>query len=185
MRYVTLLVLNKKPSRRQLRKFIGVSTIIARPGELPLQDESVDLVVVAGGLSSASPRYVGLAMLSRVLKDGAPLVILAPETSPIHAKLWLASTSLFNRKKNPPLTPEQLTGALLQAGFSHILQDKFSKLLPVMITVGHATHSSKLIANYFSPAPAFVSHSAYDEASLPPAARPVDGLPLSEPNRNP
>jgi SAM-dependent methyltransferase len=165
MKFQPLLVLGQKPSRRKLRRFIGVSAIHARPGELPLQDASVELVVIAGGLGTVSPLSVGLSRLARVLKPGGVLVAITPEPSALHTKLWMASTSFLFRKKNPALEPEQITGAFLQAGLAGIAQDKFGGLLPMVITLGHATRASAIIADYFSPAALSVSQSN-DESQL-------------------
>jgi SAM-dependent methyltransferase len=166
MKFRPLLVLSQKPSRRRLRHFMGVSTIHARPGELPLQDASVELVVIAGGLGAVTPLYVGVSQLARVLTPGGVLVAITPEPSALHTKLWMASTSFLFRKKNPALEPEQITGAFLQAGLTSIAQDKFGGLLPLVITIGHATRASAAIAGYFSPAELSVAHSINDAQSI-------------------
>jgi SAM-dependent methyltransferase len=159
MKFQPLLVLGQKPSRRKLRRFLGVSTIHARPGQLPLPDACVELVVIAGGLGSVAPLHAGLSQLARILKPGGALVSLTPEPSALHTKLWMASTSFLLRKKNPALEPEQITGAFLQAGLNRIEQDKFGGFLPLVITVGRATRASAKLGAYFSPAEVFVAQS--------------------------
>ena len=175
MKFHPLLVLGQKPSRRKLRRFMGVSTIHARPGELPLQDASVELVVIAGGLGAVSPLYMGLSRLVRVLKPGGALVAITPEPSALHTKLWMASTSFLLRKKNPSLEPEQITGAFLQAGLASIRQDKLGGVLPLVITLGHATRASAAISSYFSAAEPLVAQSTND--APPNEAEPSSNTP--------
>ena len=112
MKFQPLLVLSQKPSRRKLKRFLGVSTIHARPGDLPLPDACVDLVVIAGGLGAVTPLHVGLSRLARVLKPGGMLVSLTPEPSALHTKLWMVSTSILKSEVGCSRKPASLGTAI-------------------------------------------------------------------------
>lgn len=137
-----------RPRRRKSR-LRHIPVIKAHPGRLPLPKESVDLVVVAGGIGSASDIVGGLVQLARVLRRGGRLVVISPEPKTLPGRILRAPGKLFRRHLQT-LSPEQLSAAFLRAGLSDLRQSQTGSFLPLLITTGRATHATHALGALYS-----------------------------------
>lgn len=151
--FTTILIVGRTQKRKKLRRYLGLHVLVARPGELPLRSQSVDLVLLAGGLGAAYDQGIGVAQLARVLRPGGALVALTPEPSALHLKLWRAPSELLFRRRPQAFPPEQVAAAFLLAGLGRISQEEFGALFPMIVTIGYATHASSVLGEYFSGTP--------------------------------
>lgn len=138
--FEVLVLLQEKPSARARRKLTGLRLVRAKPGAPPLAPGIADLVMITGAFPTQEPW--DLARLARILKPGAALVALSPEASAVYAQVVRAPSRVLAREKTRVPTAAQLSQAFLRAGLARVAQEEFGTWMPVMITIGYATHAS-------------------------------------------
>ncbi len=122
----------------------GTHVVRAQMNSLPFLEESFSLIVLAGGLGSASSPVEGIQTLCRLLEPNGQLVVLSPEPEELFGRFLHSTSSLF-RRNSQVLSRETVCEALLLAGLSHVEQSVTKTFLPILVTMARAHAATNLL----------------------------------------